>query len=101
MSDFRADHRPEDSTKISFEEFMRVIAHLGVHVHLIQHFKAGRGVDVPVIAFGGSYGGMLAYWIRQKYPHVFAGAIAASAPTRSRARWPALAGGRPPPHTRR
>ena len=50
-------------------------------VELLKDLKKEPGYEKSaVIAFGGSYGGMLAAWMRLKYPHVIQGAIAASAP---------------------
>ncbi|KAH9488159.1 hypothetical protein Btru_064904 [Bulinus truncatus] len=49
---------------------------------LIRHIKSsfpGAGSS-QVVAFGGSYGGMLAAWMRIKYPNAIIGSLASSAP---------------------
>ncbi|ENN79585.1 lysosomal Pro-X carboxypeptidase-like [Dendroctonus ponderosae] len=64
------------TTSQALADFVRLIDHLGG-----QYFGTMLTNDTfPVVAFGGSYGGMLAAWLRMKYPHVVLGAVASSAP---------------------
>jgi len=55
---------------------------LADYATLIDHIKKTipGTMKSPFVAFGGSYGGMLAAWFRMKYPGSVQGAIAASAP---------------------
>lgn len=50
---------------------------LADYVDLIAHLTWNSTTHNrnPVIAFGGSYGGMLAAYIRMKYPHMVLGYV--------------------------
>ena len=53
-------------------------------VNFIDSYKNNNTdlMDAPVIVFGSSYSGMIAVWLRIKFPNVFAGSVASSAPIR-------------------
>ncbi|VDN44568.1 unnamed protein product [Dibothriocephalus latus] len=48
---------------------------LADYAEFLTEFKCANPklADLPVISFGGSYGGMLTAWFRQKYPNIVAG----------------------------
>ncbi|KAK2078013.1 hypothetical protein QBZ16_003881 [Prototheca wickerhamii] len=64
-------------------EYLTVEQAMGDYAEILfQREKDSGGLLGPVIAVGGSYPGMLAAWMRIKYPHLVTGAIGSSAPFR-------------------
>lgn len=66
-------------TKPSYTKYLSPHQALADYAYLITYLKTKYN-NAPVIVWGGSYGGMLAAWMRIKYPNLVKGAIAASAP---------------------
>ena len=57
---------PENNVYLTVEQVM--VDYVDLVGYIRQEYNM---TDKACIVFGGSYGGMLAGWIRMKYPHVF------------------------------
>uniref|UniRef100_A0A0K0F2S4 Lysosomal Pro-X carboxypeptidase (inferred by orthology to a human protein) n=1 Tax=Strongyloides venezuelensis TaxID=75913 RepID=A0A0K0F2S4_STRVS len=69
------------STKnLGYLSSSQALADFAFLIKYLKKEKLPSAIQSPVIAFGGSYGGMLASALRLKYPHLCEGAIASSAP---------------------
>jgi lysosomal Pro-X carboxypeptidase len=72
----------EDSFKKENLRFLTIEQVMLDYVDLLNQLKSEKPEleKRATILFGGSYGGMLASWMRMKYPQHFQGALASSAP---------------------
>uniref|UniRef100_A0A914C1C8 Uncharacterized protein n=1 Tax=Acrobeloides nanus TaxID=290746 RepID=A0A914C1C8_9BILA len=73
------NHSYDDASTLGYLSTSQVLAD---YATLIPWFKRNFSIpeNAPVIAFGGSYGSMLATWFRLKYPHIVSGTYASSPP---------------------
>ena len=79
---YYGESRPYSSAELRHNmQYLTAEQAMADYAELLRELKSElHAEDSAVIGFGGSYGGMLAAWMRMKYPHVLAGSVAASAP---------------------
>jgi len=78
---YYGDSKPFGENLMKYLQYLTMEQALADYASFIYDFKSELdSQESRVIAFGGSYGGMLAAWLRVKYPNAVDGAIAGSAP---------------------
>ena len=89
-----SEHRYYGQSKPVSELSVKNLAWLSSHQALadlaafILSMKEQHGLTGAWVAIGGSYPGSLAGWLRLKYPHLVAGAVAASGPVNAKPDFP-------------
>lgn len=68
-----------NATTLRFLTMEQALADYAQLIHTLKATRPGAGGSA-VVAIGGSYGGMLAAWLRLHYPTAVVGAVAGSAP---------------------
>lgn len=85
MTSARSDSSTENLSYLSSEQALADLANFIVYTNEKYNFDMG---STKWIAFGGSYAGSLAAWLRQKYPHLVYGAVSSSSPLLAKADFP-------------